>query len=95
MTNLSELEGQFQKKGHKLVKSDLTLLVSERSQTTNHKTRFFLISLRGNAKDRYISSLYPDGDEGHFWFEYKGQQYNLTIDGESANIGLKMESERA
>lgn len=95
MTNLSHLEGQFQRKGHKLVKENLTLLISERSQTTNHKTRFFLISLRGNYKDLYISSLYPDGDDSHFWFEYKGQKYDLHLDEDSASVGLKMESVRA
>jgi len=96
MSKLIDLCGHFQKRGQKLVKENLTLLLSERSHTTQHKSRFFLISLEGNRKGVYISSLYPiDGDEGRFWFEYKQEQYLLLLDGDSASISLSEALRRA
>lgn len=94
-TNLRQIDGNYQRKGRKLVKGNLTLLLSERKETTEKRTRYFLISLRGNQKDSYISSLYDDGDEKRFWFEYKGVEYSIELDEESACIGLRMQSERA
>lgn len=94
-TNLIELDGLFQRKGKKLVKENLTLLISERQQTTEHRSRFFLISLRGNKKESYISSLYPQSDESHFALEYKGEEYLLSIDEETASISRKTALKRA
>lgn len=94
MAKLIQLGGLFQRKGKKLVNESVTLLISERTQTTEHKTRYFLISLRGNQKDSYISSLY-ELSENRYWLEYRGQVYTLQLDEETASISLKETSETA
>lgn len=94
-SNLRQIEGVYQRKGRKLTKENLTLLLSERKETTTHRTKYFLISLRGNQKDSYISSLYEDGGEGWFWLEYMGVRYSVHLTEDSACISLTMQSERA
>lgn len=88
-TKLIDLVGHFQRSGAKLSKPGLTLLVSERKNPEPKKTKYFLISLQGNRKDSYISSLFPEGEIGSFWLEYRGTEYNLHLTQDSANISLK------
>jgi hypothetical protein len=95
MANLMQIEGDFQRSGNKLVKKDLTLLLSERKATTEKKAKQFLIALRGNKKDSYVSSLYPDGENGCFWFEYRHDVYFLRLDDNSGSISLKTALQRA
>lgn len=94
-TKLRQIIGIYQRKGKKLVKEDLTLLLSERKEITPKKSRYFLISLRGNKKDSYLSSLYDGDGKGWYWFEYKGVVYSLYLTEENASIGFRMQSERA
>lgn len=94
-TKLMQLEGIYQRKGKKLVKENLTLLLSERKETTEKRSKYFLISLRGNQKDSYISSLYEDESAGWFWFEYKGINYSIYLSDDSASVSFRMQDKRA
>jgi hypothetical protein len=63
----------------KLLIDGRTYIISSRKAAAGKKAELFLLLLSGSSR-KYISSLYPTGNEGIYRFEYEGNRYILNRD---------------
>jgi len=81
-TNYSETYN-LKRIGSKLIGSEFTFILSERTTTTKKKDSLFLLNLKGNKRE-YISSLYPTNTKDTYKFDYKGDNYTILIGTDNA-----------
>ena len=81
-TNVSTFSGNFDRKGKEFFNSDtnITFLITERKATKPNKPPLFLLQVLPTGKRLYISSLYPSVEDRKYFFDYKGQNYELIFD---------------
>jgi hypothetical protein len=61
----------------KLLIDGRTYIISSRKAAAGKKAELFLLLLSGSSR-KYISSLYPTGNESVYRFEYEGKRYILN-----------------
>jgi len=81
------LTGKYSKRGNKLKKAELALLICTRKNPTKKKAVQYLLAFYSNTTN-YISSLYVTDTTGNFQFEYQGERYSLTISNVDAVVNL-------
>lgn len=81
-TNYSE-SYNLKRSGSKLIGSEFTFILSERTTTTKKKGSLFLLNLKGLERE-YISSLYPTNNKDTYKFDYKGNDYTLFLGTDNA-----------
>jgi len=81
-TNYSE-SYNLKRSGSKLIGSEFTFILSERTTTTKKKGSLFLLNLKGKYRE-YISSLYPTDTKDTYKFDYKGDNYTIFLGVENA-----------
>ena len=77
--------GVYSKAGNQLTNSELKLLIQERKNPTEKKSKHFLSDITG-GKYTYISSLYPTTIAGNYLLDYKGIQLQLRLNKSTAEI---------
>lgn len=62
----------------KLLIDGNTYIISSRKTAAGKKSVLFLLLVSPDSSRKYISSLYPTGQEGVYKFEYEGNRYILN-----------------
>jgi hypothetical protein len=81
---MAKIEGLYQKQKHLLVKGQIILVISNRSNPTPRKPPKYLLQRFNPKTHKYISSLYPVGGAvDTYIFDHAGKSYLLKIHSET------------